>query len=117
MRLRAKLRVANVVRVPRGTWNLRRPPGSRALGRGQAPPTKCNALRLEETTPRQISPITPAHDMVRVAQAVRRACVRAAVDGYEEGGLSGLCAEGRFEMAIDSMQALDLDGTLPGCAD
>jgi len=55
--------------------------------------------------------------MVRVAQAVRRACVRAAVDGYEEGGLSGLCAEGRFEMAIDSMQALDLDGILPGCAD
>jgi len=111
------LRVANVVRVPRGPRNLRRPPETRAFGGGRASPTKCNAIQLEETTPRQISPTTPAHDVVRVARAVRGACIRAALDGYEEGGLSGLCADGRFEMAIDFMQALDFDGILRNCAD
>jgi hypothetical protein len=43
-----------------------------------------------------------------LAQAVRDACVRAAIDGYEQGGLSGLCAEGRFDMAIDAIRSLHL---------
>jgi hypothetical protein len=44
-----------------------------------------------------------------LAHAVREACVRAAIDGYERGGISGLCAEGRFDMVIDSVRAIDLD--------
>lgn len=40
---------------------------------------------------------------------MREACVRAAIEAYEDGGLRGLCAEGRFELAIDAMRALDLD--------
>jgi hypothetical protein len=68
-------------------------------------------------TQSQISPTTPAKDDIQdLAQAVREACIRAAVDAYEQGGLSGLCAEGRFEMAIDSVQTLDLDGIVRGCA-
>lgn len=43
-----------------------------------------------------------------LAHAVRDACVRAAIDGYEQGGLSGLCAEGRFDMAIDAIRSLNL---------
>ena len=43
-----------------------------------------------------------------LAEAVRDACVRAAIDGYEHGGLSGLCAEGRFDMAIDAIRSLNL---------
>lgn len=49
-----------------------------------------------------------------LAQAVRDACVRAAIDGYEQGGLSGLCAEGRFDMAIDAIRALNLDRIVSG---
>ena len=57
-----------------------------------------------------ITPTSATHVAVqRVAHAVREACVRAALDGYEQGGISGLCAEGRFDMAIDSVCALDLD--------
>ncbi len=44
----------------------------------------------------------------RLAQAVREACVRVALDAYEQAGLGGLCSEGRWEMAIDAIRALDL---------
>lgn len=43
-----------------------------------------------------------------VAEAVRAACLQAAVDGYERAGLGGLCEEGRWEMVVDAMRALDV---------
>jgi hypothetical protein len=58
---------------------------------------------------------TAEDDLERIARAVREACIRAAVDGYEHGGLSGLCADGRFDLAIDSVRALDLDGIVRDC--
>jgi hypothetical protein len=47
-----------------------------------------------------------------LARHVRAACLRAARDGYEQAGLSGLCPEGRWEMAIDSIRSLDLDAVI-----
>lgn len=48
-------------------------------------------------------------DPVReVAEAVRMACIEAALAAYEEGGVLGLCAEGRWEYAISAMRQLDL---------
>jgi len=44
----------------------------------------------------------------RLAQAVREACVEAASSPYEEAGISGLCYEGRWECAVDTMRNLDL---------
>ncbi|WP_257451117.1 GNAT family N-acetyltransferase [Archangium lipolyticum] len=38
-----------------------------------------------------------------VAEAVREALESAAREAYEEGGLSGLCAEGRWELALDAL--------------
>jgi hypothetical protein len=49
-----------------------------------------------------------------LARDVQEACLRAALDGYEQAGLSGLCAEGRFEMAIDAIRALDLGSVVAG---
>lgn len=43
-----------------------------------------------------------------VAEAVREALRTAAAQAYEEGGLSGLCAEGRWELALDTLGATDL---------
>ena len=43
-----------------------------------------------------------------VAEAVRAALAAAARDAYEEGGLSGLCAEGRWDLALDAIRAVDL---------
>lgn len=46
------------------------------------------------------------------AKAVQAACLRAAQEGYERAGLSGLCEEGRWEMALDSIQSLDINAIL-----
>jgi hypothetical protein len=50
----------------------------------------------------------------RLARVVREACVRAALDAYEQAGVSGLCAEGRWELAVDAMRSLDLDAVVQG---
>ncbi|MCB1802695.1 MAG: acetyltransferase [Gammaproteobacteria bacterium] len=47
-------------------------------------------------------------DLVVVADAVRDACVEAALNAYEDAGISGLCAEGRWEIAIQTMRRLDV---------
>lgn len=44
------------------------------------------------------------------AERVRTALIAAARQAYEEGGIRGLCAEGRWELALDAMGALELDG-------
>jgi hypothetical protein len=43
-----------------------------------------------------------------VAEAVREALASVARQAYEEGGMSGLCAEGRWDLALDAMRAADL---------
>lgn len=48
----------------------------------------------------------------RVAERVRRECVRAALAAWEEGGIAGLCAEGRWELAVDAIRTLDLQALL-----
>lgn len=47
-----------------------------------------------------------------VAEAVREACLRRAVRAYEDAGLSGLCAEGRWDVAVDAVRRLDLSELL-----
>ncbi|MCC4266108.1 hypothetical protein LL240_16860 [Oceanimonas baumannii] len=42
------------------------------------------------------------------AEALRQACLDAALNAYEEGGLLGLCQQGRFELAMDAIDRLDL---------
>jgi hypothetical protein len=48
----------------------------------------------------------------RLASAVRDACVHGALESYELAGLSGLCSEGRWEMAVDAMRSLELDSVV-----
>ncbi len=51
-------------------------------------------------------------EALRVAEAVRAACVGAAERAYEDGGVRGLCAEGRWELALDAIRELDLRALL-----
>ena len=51
-------------------------------------------------------------DAARVAEVVRAACLEAAETTYEDAGLRGLCAEGRWEAAIGALRHLDLDALL-----
>jgi len=60
----------------------------------------------------------PAPDPLQLATAVRNACVRAALDGYEQAQIAGLCQEGAWEAAVDAMRRIDLKMMLqePGAA-
>ncbi len=42
------------------------------------------------------------------AEQIRDALIQAALDGYEQAAISGLCEEGRWEAAISAMRRLDL---------
>lgn len=48
-------------------------------------------------------------DPLEIAQAVRLACVQAALDGYERAQIAGLCQAGAWECAVDAMRMIDLD--------
>ncbi|WP_406694742.1 hypothetical protein V5E97_27185 [Singulisphaera sp. Ch08] len=47
------------------------------------------------------------HDL-QLAEDVRSACIRAALEAYEDGGFRGLCAEGRWEYALEAIRSLAL---------
>lgn len=44
-----------------------------------------------------------------VAESVLREARSAMLAAYENGGMSGLCAEGRWEIALDALRELDLE--------
>lgn len=43
-----------------------------------------------------------------LAEQVRLACLEQAIDAYEEGGMSGLCAEGRWELVLDTLRSMQV---------
>ena len=48
----------------------------------------------------------------RLALAVRDACIAEALAAHEQAGISGLCQEGRWELAVDRLRQLDADRLL-----
>ena len=42
------------------------------------------------------------------AKRIRDACVRAALRAYEDAGIQGLCAEGRWEAAVGALKTVEL---------
>lgn len=43
-----------------------------------------------------------------MGEAIRQACIQAALAAYEDAKLQGLCAEGAWECAVSAMQRLDV---------
>lgn len=43
-----------------------------------------------------------------LAEAIRSALLETAVRAYEDAGVQGLCAEGRWEAAVSAIRRLDL---------
>lgn len=44
-----------------------------------------------------------------IAERIRQTCIEAALQAYEDAGISGLCHEGRWECALDAMRSCKLD--------
>ena len=66
-----------------------------------------DASRFEETLGYTLSRAAEVglamEEPLQMAEAVRQACIAAALQAYEDTGLSGLCQEGRWEYAVDAM--------------
>lgn len=44
-----------------------------------------------------------------LVEAVRQACLRAALQAHEDAGIQGLCAEGRWEAAVSAIRGVDFE--------
>ena len=42
------------------------------------------------------------------AARVRDACLKTVIEAYDDAGVQGLCAEGRWEAAVGALRALDV---------
>jgi len=51
------------------------------------------------------------------AESVRAACLDAALQAYEDAGIRGLCADGRWEAALAAIRQLDLSVLEPPAVD
>ena len=47
-----------------------------------------------------------------LAEAVRAACRRAAMEAYEDASMRGLCAEGAWECALGAIETIDLEAVV-----
>jgi hypothetical protein len=61
----------------------------------------CYYWRLDEELPMDIA----------VVEAIRDRCIATAIEAYEDAGIRGLCAEGRWECAIEAMRNIKLGET------
>lgn len=55
------------------------------------------------------NPCTDRQVQFHIATVVRDACLQAALTGYENASISGLCREGAWEAAISAIHMIDLD--------
>lgn len=49
----------------------------------------------------------------QLTTAVRDACFSAAVTAYEDARMAGLCHEGAWECALESIRAINVDSMVP----
>jgi len=47
-------------------------------------------------------------DELELAERLRRVLAQAAAAAYEDAGVQGLCAEGRWEAALGALERIDL---------
>lgn len=48
----------------------------------------------------------------QIARAIRTACVQTAQQGYERAAADGLCDEGAWEVALDTIRSRDIESLL-----
>ena len=55
-----------------------------------------------------IWPLGSYMDLENLAKRIRNTCIEAVLQAYEDAGIQGLCAEGRWEAAVDALRTVDL---------
>ncbi|GMV05078.1 MAG: hypothetical protein AMXMBFR53_13580 [Gemmatimonadota bacterium] len=89
-------------------------PDERRVGRAGLPSTVLGLLfHAAEHTRRHAGQVVATATVARGLPApsdpaaVRDVCLRAALDAWEDAGLRGLCAEGRWEAAVGAIRSLE----------
>ena len=59
----------------------------------------------------------PKNQLVRLADEVRRACLDAALDAHEDGGIQGLCGQGRWELVVQRLRSLEVEAIVGAWVD
>ena len=59
-----------------------------------------------------IAPIGSVMNLEDLAKRIREACLEAIIQAYEDAGIQGLCAEGRWEVAVGALRTVDLTAVL-----
>lgn len=54
---------------------------------------------------------------LRIAAAVKGACLQAAIEAYQHGKMSGMCQEGAVDLALDAIRSLNAKTVLDGLPD
>ncbi|HKB84739.1 MAG TPA: hypothetical protein VKD08_01120 [Ignavibacteriaceae bacterium] len=49
---------------------------------------------------------------VTLIERIREECIKEFIRAYEEGGIKGLCEDGRIEYAVDAVRSLDFNKLL-----
>ena len=52
------------------------------------------------------------NEQQQLAETIRVACIQAALAGYEDASISGLCHEGAWECAIDAIRSLNINAII-----
>ena len=47
-------------------------------------------------------------NLENLAKRIRQACLEAIIQAYDDGGIQGLCDEGRWELAVGALRTVDL---------
>jgi hypothetical protein len=47
-------------------------------------------------------------DLEDLAKRIRDTCIEAVLQAYEDAGIQGLCAEGRWEAAVGALRTVEL---------
>ncbi|HRO58094.1 MAG TPA: hypothetical protein PK177_02840, partial [Burkholderiaceae bacterium] len=93
-------------------WLLRAPAGTCVVltadgGRAGVVRTELLLSRDAEGRDRMVAGDSTVRETAARETAIRDACVDAALEAWESAGISGLCAEGRWEVAIGAIRSLD----------
>lgn len=51
-------------------------------------------------------------EQYQLADKVKKACIKAAKEGFREASISGLCRDGAMEAAVSAIQKLDIQKIL-----
>jgi len=54
---------------------------------------------------------------IRIAEATKAACLKAAIEAYTDAKMRGVCQEGAWDLAVDSIKTLDLEQVLESLPD